>query len=174
MTEYGDRMGVLTSFWLNTIVGSWIVHARIRRLLLILSGFEPRNLRLFAGVRFAGSKDVTFGESICINTGVLFDACAPISLGRNVHIGHDARFLTATHELGPPSGRAADLKFGPIDVGDGVWIGASATILPGVVIGEGCVILTGAVVARDCEPNGLYGGVPARRLRDLDCHGFEG
>jgi hypothetical protein len=39
--------------------------------------------------------------------------------------------------------------------------------LPGVVIGPGCVIAAGAVVVSDCKPNGLYAGVPARRLRDL-------
>jgi maltose O-acetyltransferase len=36
-----------------------------------------------------------------------------------------------------------------------------------VTVGDGCVIAAGAVVAKDCEPNGLYVGVPARRARDL-------
>ncbi|WP_249354641.1 DapH/DapD/GlmU-related protein [Rhodococcus sp. USK13] len=53
-------------------------------------------------------------------------------------------------------------------VGDGCWIGAGAIILPGVTVGEGCVVGAGAVVTRDCSPNGLYVGSPARRVRDLD------
>ena len=121
-----------------------------------------------AGVRWAGSTDVTFGDSVFVNTGVLFDACAPISIGRKVHLGHDVRLLTATHRLGPASSRAAGVAFAPIRVGDGAWIGAAVTVLSGVTIGEGCVVAAGAVVVRDCEPNGLYGGIPARRLRDLD------
>lgn len=55
----------------------------------------------------------------------------------------------------------------PITVGDGCWIGARAVILPGVTIGDGCVIAAGAVVSKDCAPNGMYAGVPARRIREL-------
>jgi maltose O-acetyltransferase len=40
-------------------------------------------------------------------------------------------------------------------------------VLDGVTIGAGCVIAAGAVVTRDCEPDGLYAGVPAVRKRDL-------
>ena len=64
--------------------------------------------------------------------------------------------------------RCGDISFLPVSIGDGVWIGAGATVLAGVSIGDGCVIAAGAVVATDCEPNGLYGGIPARRIRDLD------
>ncbi|WP_247602466.1 DapH/DapD/GlmU-related protein [Gordonia rubripertincta] len=63
--------------------------------------------------------------------------------------------------------RAAGEGRRPIVVGDYCWIGAGAIILPGVVVGEGCIISAGAVVIRDCEPNGLYAGVPAIRKRDL-------
>jgi maltose O-acetyltransferase len=40
--------------------------------------------------------------------------------------------------------------------------------MPGVTIGDGCTIASGAVVTRDCEPDGMYAGVPARRVKDLD------
>ena len=42
-----------------------------------------------------------------------------------------------------------------------------AIILPGVTIAEGCVIAAGAVVNKSTEPDGLYAGVPARRVKDL-------
>jgi maltose O-acetyltransferase len=38
-------------------------------------------------------------------------------------------------------------------------------IMPGITIGEGTVIAAGAIVTKDCEPDALYAGVPARRLR---------
>jgi maltose O-acetyltransferase len=41
-------------------------------------------------------------------------------------------------------------------------------VLPGVTVGDGCVIAAGAVVNADCQPDGLYAGVPARRVRDLE------
>lgn len=55
----------------------------------------------------------------------------------------------------------------PIAVGDGVWIGARSVILPGATIGDGAVIAAGAVVTGNVEPNALYGGVPAKRIKDL-------
>jgi acetyltransferase-like isoleucine patch superfamily enzyme len=57
-------------------------------------------------------------------------------------------------------------KAGPITVEEDVWIAANVTITANTRIARGCVIGANAVVTRDTEPMGLYGGVPARRLRD--------
>jgi maltose O-acetyltransferase len=168
VARYSDRMGVFTSFWLNSVVGSPLVHSRIRSVLLRLTGNGGRRLRMFPGVRWAGSTDVTLGEDVFVNTGALFDAGAPIELGDRVHIGHDVRLLTATHAMGSSAARGGRVTFAPIRVGNGVWIGAGATVLAGVSIDDGCVIAAGAVVVDDCKADGLYGGIPARRLRDLD------
>ena len=72
------------------------------------------------------------------------------------------------HEFGPPGERTGALMPAPVTIGDGVWIGACVTILPGVTIGPSCMVASGAVVSGDCEPNGLYAGNPARRVRELD------
>lgn len=50
-------------------------------------------------------------------------------------------------------------------------MGQNAVITAGVTIGEGCVIAAGAVVVHDCAPHGVYAGVPAQRIRDLDAEG---
>ena len=74
---------------------------------------------------------------------------------------------TWTHEIGPEAQRAGPTSVRPVTIADGCWIGARATILPGVTVGRGCIVAAGAVVSGDCEPNGLYAGVPAVRKRDL-------
>lgn len=51
-------------------------------------------------------------------------------------------------------------------IGRDCWIGRRATIMLGLNIGDGCVICAGAVVTKDCEPFGVYGGVPARRIAE--------
>ena len=63
--------------------------------------------------------------------------------------------------------RAGNSVFKPITVGSGCWIGADVTLLPGIRIADGCVIGAGAVVTKNTEPDGLYAGNPAHRIKDL-------
>lgn len=50
-------------------------------------------------------------------------------------------------------------------IGDGVWIGMRAMIMPGVNIGEGAVIAAGSIVTSDVPPYTVVGGNPARQIR---------
>jgi len=58
-------------------------------------------------------------------------------------------------------------KAQPVTIGDHVWIGTRALILPGVTIGDGAVVGAGSVVTKDVLPNGVVAGNPARLLRIL-------
>ncbi|MGM4983208.1 MULTISPECIES: DapH/DapD/GlmU-related protein [Rhizobium] len=51
-------------------------------------------------------------------------------------------------------------------IGNDVWIGHGATILPGVKVGNGAVIGAGAVVSKDVAPYAIVGGVPAKLIRE--------
>ena len=55
----------------------------------------------------------------------------------------------------------------PVVIGDDVWIGANAVILPGVTIGRHCVVAAGAVVTKDVPDNTVVGGVPAKIIKKL-------
>ncbi len=147
-----------------------------------LGGVRLRALRL-AGIRagdgtgiggrmwVAGGPDpasrLTLGARCFVNDGCRFDTCAPITIGDDVHLGHDVAVLTATHDLGGPDLRAGRTTGRPITIERGSWIGARATILAGVTIGAGSVVAAGAVVDRSVPPSTLVGGVPARPIRDL-------
>lgn len=50
-------------------------------------------------------------------------------------------------------------------VGNDVWIGAEAMVMPGVTVGHGAVIGSRALVTRDVEPYAIVGGNPARTIR---------
>ncbi len=52
-----------------------------------------------------------------------------------------------------------------VEIGNDVWIGHAATVLPGVCVGDGAVIGAGAVVTRDVPDFAIVAGVPARLLR---------
>ena len=55
----------------------------------------------------------------------------------------------------------------PIKIVDDCWIGANTTIMPGVTIAKGCIIAANSLVTKYTEPNGLYVGKPAKRIKEL-------
>lgn len=76
-------------------------------------------------------------------------------------------FMNSDHDVADSERRAGMYHPKPIIVGDGCWIGANSLIMPGVTIGNGAVIAAGSVVTRDCECDCLYGGVPAKKIKEL-------
>jgi len=150
----------------NVLIGSMLVPARLRYLLLKACGFPVERSWVMAHC-FFGANTVTIGRGAFVNYECFFDGSAPIAIGRKAFLAMRVTVLTGTHELGPSDQRAGSNEPGPVVIGDGAWIGANVTILPGVTVGEGCVVAAGAVVSRDCEPNGVYAGVPAELVKSL-------
>lgn len=118
------------------------------------------------------SNKITIGNSV-INRGCrLYSSTnqyngGHIFIGNNVAIGFDTTLCCITHEIGSSAKRAGKHLDKDIIIEDGVWIGANVLVLPGVTIGKGAIIAAGAVVNRSVEPNTLYGGIPAKKIRDL-------
>ena len=71
--------------------------------------------------------------------------------------GRDSVTAKYSEHLRPPPERVV--------VGNDVWIGRNAIVLPGVTIGDGAVIGAGSVVSRSVEPYSIVAGVPAREIR---------
>lgn len=119
-----------------------------------------------AGV-WLGGHDIVLAPDVHIGVGCLIES--PCTIGQGSTIAPRVVILAYTHRIGPPEDRAIDPPVvSAVSIGEGCWIGAAATILPGVTIGNGVVIAAGAVVTTDCLDDGLYAGVPARRVRDLE------
>lgn len=113
------------------------------------------------------SAKLSIGAHSFVNSRVFLHNAAPITIGENVFIGPGVTITTVSHEMGNEQRRAGRPTYSSVTIGNGVWIGANALILPGVTIGAGCIIGAGAVVTRDCAANGLYLGTPAARTREL-------
>jgi maltose O-acetyltransferase len=113
---------------------------------------------------------VSIGNGCYINQGAIL--ARGVVIEDNVGIGAYSIVIGESRE---PSndplcrmGQAAQSNQMPGTVIEqGAFIGARVTILHGVRIGSGCVIASGAVVTKNCDPNGLYAGVPAKRIKDL-------
>jgi maltose O-acetyltransferase len=151
----------------NTVAASHLTPAAIRYRVLRSYGVKiDRSVVLRTGFYLDGP-NLAIGAGTFINVGCYFDGSAPITIGAACDIASEVMFCTSTHLPAGPERRAGAPTVAAIVVGDGCWIGARATILPGVTVAPGCIVAAGAVVARDTFPNGLYGGVPAVRLREL-------
>lgn len=59
-------------------------------------------------------------------------------------------------------------RIGCIEIMDNVFIGSNSVILYDTKIGPNVVIASGSVVTKDCEPNSVYAGIPARKIGTLD------
>ena len=116
-------------------------------------------------------KRLRIGENTHINAPLFADLNAEVTIGNNVSIGHHVVLITTNHDTQYPFRRCGISRYAPIVIGDGCWVGACSTILPGVTLGVGCVIAAGSVVASDVPPNMTAWGVPARPLSKLPTDG---
>jgi acetyltransferase-like isoleucine patch superfamily enzyme len=123
--------------------------------------------RVYAGLQVDGDSRLAIGRDAFINLNCYLQLNAPVTIGAAVSLADNVRILTATHEIGSHERRAGPLRSAAVSIGEGSWLGSGATVLPGVTVAAGCVIAAGSVVASDTEPDGLYAGVPATRVRDL-------
>lgn len=138
----------------------------IRQLFSELIGCEvSEDFRVFPPFTTDFGKNIHLGGNVFINSGCRFQDQGGIYIGDNVLIGHNVVLATLNHEENPL--KRGNLIPSPINIGNDVWIGSNATILPGVTIGDGAIIAAGAVVTRDVEKNTIVGGVPAKYIRDV-------
>lgn len=113
-------------------------------------------------------RHVEIGNNFYANMDCIFLDVNKIKIGNNVMVGPRVSFYTAGHPIDPQI-RIEELEFGlPITVEDNVWIGGSATILPGVTIGKNSIIAAGAVVTKDVAANTIVGGNPAQLIRAIN------
>jgi maltose O-acetyltransferase len=170
--ELGDRNPRL---WLVLTFIGWLppyTFSRLRMRLLRLIGVPMGAETIVCGrISIAGARhaqrSLHVGSECMINEGCRFETGATITIGDRVYFGHDVVVLTTTHEIGPHEQRCHGRTYAPVRIGDGVWIGTRALLLPGVEIGAGAVVAAGAVVTESVPPDTVVGGVPARILREL-------
>lgn len=91
------------------------------------------------------------------------------AFGDNVRIitsNHDTSYLNVQYALQKKiSGRDFVAGKKNISIGNGVWIGDAATLLPGIEVGDGAVIGAGSVVSKDAPAFSIVAGNPARCIR---------
>jgi acetyltransferase-like isoleucine patch superfamily enzyme len=106
-------------------------------------------------------RQLVIGENSVINQRCRLDARGLITIGKNVSISPEVHIITADHDISTDDigGRNR-----PVTIGDFVFVGSRAMILPGVDIGEGAVVAAGAVVTKSVPPRDVVAGIPAKKI----------
>ena len=155
-----------------------------------------RRSRVFAGCFIRGGARIEIGENtfIDVHCAVTTEGDGCITIGDNVGIGPFSQ-ITAINEVYIGSGvrtgasilitdnahgnqEYSDLSVRPderklsskgrVTIGDNVWIGAKATILPGVSIGKGAIVGANSVVTKDVSSFTIVAGNPAKVIKKID------
>jgi acetyltransferase-like isoleucine patch superfamily enzyme len=109
--------------------------------------------------------ELTVGDRTFINQGATVVAGTSITIGADVHIGDHAAIYDCDFH---PVDQITPARRSPVTIGDDVWIGRAAIVLPGVTIGDHAVVAAGAVVTHDVPARTLVGGNPATAIRRLE------
>jgi maltose O-acetyltransferase len=110
---------------------------------------------------------ISVGARTFINYNLTALDVAPITIGEDCQIGPNVQLLTPTHPVEPQPRRDRLEAARPITIGDNVWLGGGAIVLPGVSIGDNSVIGAGAVVTKDVPANSVAVGNPARVIKEI-------
>ncbi len=190
LVEASARLGG----WLLALVRAGDRHSMERALrgLLWSPRFRSTGLRIGRAVTIEGRRNLRLGHRVTLYGSTVLSCSRPsghIAIGDGTHldrqcvlhgqggieigsgcaIASGVIIYSQTNRIDvAPTAPILDqaTHHAEVTIGDDVWIGAGAIILPGVSIGDHAVVAAGAVVTRNVEPWQIVGGVPASRLRD--------
>lgn len=115
-------------------------------------------------------KHVFFGKNIYANSNLTLVDDGNIYVGDSVMFGPNVIVATAGHPIEPELRKKQYQYNIDVHIGNNVWIGAGAIILPGVTIGDNTVIGAGSVVTKDIPANVVAVGNPCKVLREINKH----
>lgn len=117
-----------------------------------------------------GGRFVKMGKNVYANFGLTLVDDGEITIGDGCMFAPNVILATAGHPINPEL-RAQVYQFTkPVRIGNNVWIGAGAVVLPGVTIGDNTVIGAGSVVTKDIPANVVAVGNPCKVLREIGEH----
>jgi maltose O-acetyltransferase len=142
--------------------------ARRRDLLTGLLGSVGEGVEIRPPLRVDYGRHIRIGARTFANYGLVALDVAPITIGADVQIGTNVQLLTPTHPIDPRLRRDKWEAAKPISIGDNVWLGSGAIVLPGITIGANTVVGAGSVVTRDLPAGVVAVGNPARFVRTVE------
>lgn len=148
------------------IISKTIPSHSLRKLVFRLAGVKiGKSSYIHMGARFYYPPNISIGIGTIIGDHAVLDGRASLVIGNHTDIASEVMILNSEHDI---NSVGFDPIEEPVEIGDYVFIGPRAVILPGVKIGKGAIVGAGAVVTRDVAENKVVGGVPAKEIGDRE------
>jgi maltose O-acetyltransferase len=122
------------------------------------------NVSIQLPVCINGSKNISVGNDVSINAFVHIWGQGGVTIGNDCLIASHVSITSLTHNVDAALYRHENIAKQVI-IGNNVWIGTHAVILPGVEIGDNAIVGAGAVVNKNVPANTIVAGVPAKIIR---------
>lgn len=122
-----------------------------------------KNSIIYWKCRFFRPSNVHINNNTIIGDNAFLDGRGGLYIGCNVNIAGNFKVYTMEHDITSPTFESTSDS---VYIDDYVYIGTNVMIMPGVHIHEGAVIASGAVVTKDVPSWCMYGGVPAKYIKD--------
>lgn len=156
------------------LVGFFPSH-HFRRFFYRIGGMRiGKGSAIHMGAVFYNATNISIGKDTIIGENAVLDGRAKLTIGDHVDFASEVMVYNSEHDINEVDfAKAEKVELGPVIIGDYVFVGPRAIILPGVKIGKGAVVGAGAVVTKDVEEMSIVGGVPAkeigkRQIKDLN------
>ncbi|MDA1079301.1 MAG: acyltransferase [bacterium] len=169
----------ITTIWLELVtgflwwgVGNVPLH-HVRRFFYRLSGIQiGRGSTIHMGARIYDPRFIQIGDDTIIGERATLDgrrqlpnSRGGITIGNHTDIASEVMIWSSEHNISSPNFAPIEA---PVKIGDYVFIGPRAILLPGVTVASGAVIAAGAVVTKDVAANTIVAGVPAKPIGERD------
>ncbi|MEK7101477.1 MAG: acyltransferase [Patescibacteria group bacterium] len=109
--------------------------------------------------RFYDPSNIEIGSDSIVGDHAFLDGRAKLKIGDHVDIASEVMIYNSEHNV---SAEDFSARIEPVEIGDYVFIGPRAIIMPGIKIGKGAIVAAGAVVTHDIPEFAIVGGVPAK------------
>lgn len=162
-----DVVAGLGSVLFTSVLGAALMPRAARRVLLNAAGAQVESGPGTAFSLNGSARNLRIGRGVYFNNRVDIEAVAPVTIGAHTAIGMQVLIMTSHHAIEPDGSWSRVAEGRAVTIGERVWIGGRATILPGARIDDDVVVAAGAVVSGHLQSHGVYAGVPARRIREL-------
>jgi maltose O-acetyltransferase len=132
-----------------------------------LLGSVGEDVEVRSGLQVVFGENIAIGARSFVNYNLVALDDAPIVIGEDVKIGPGVQLIAGTHPTEATLRRRKSWLARPVNIGNNVWVGAGAMILPGVTVGDNTVIGASSVVTRSLPADVVAHGNPARVVRSL-------